>query len=145
MQYTEEQYEYLQLCANGLIWEWFEDEYGDEILRFLMDEGLVISRVDIQDNLLCLSQKGKAALSEQAERKKQHMNNAPYQSERNHIGEATQEANDNVKTEKDIAKKFGERLHEYAVSIAPVAVTRLLEHWGEAVDLIKKLVRALGW
>lgn len=33
--YTEEQYEYLRMCADGLVWEWFKDSNGDEVLHFL--------------------------------------------------------------------------------------------------------------
>lgn len=62
MQYTKKQIEMLERCSAGLVWIWHRDERGDEILHFLMDEGLIAPRDDIQYGLLTLTQRGEAVL-----------------------------------------------------------------------------------
>lgn len=138
--YTEEQYEYLRMCADGLVWEWFKDANGDEVLRFLMDEGLVAAREDIRENLLCLTQKGKIALSEEAA---QVNRKAKRRRDEGNITKKTKPIDKPVKAEENVAEEKGKRAHDYAVAIAPVVVTQVLEHWRNLVDLVQKLIRAL--
>lgn len=138
--YTEEQYEYLRMCADGLVWEWFKDANGDEVLRFLMDEGLVAAREDIRENLLCLTQKGKIALSEEAA---QVNREAKRRRDEGNITKKTKPIDKPVKAEENIAEEKGKRAHDYAVAIAPVVVAQVLEHWRNLVDLVQKLIRAL--
>lgn len=138
--YTEEQYEYLRMCAGGLVWEWFKDANGDDVLHFLMDEGLITAREDIRKNLLCLTQRGKAALSEKAA---QVNREAERRGDKGNVAKETKPVNKPVKAEENIAEEKGKRAHDYAVAIAPVVVTQVLEHWRNLVDLVQKLIRAL--
>lgn len=138
--YTEEQYEYLRMCADGLIWEWFKDANGDEVLRFLMDEGLVAAREDIRENLLCLTQKGKIALSEEAA---QVNRKAKRRYDEGNVTKKAKTIDKPVKAEENVTEEKGKRAHDYAVAIAPVVVTQVLEHWRNLADLVQKLIRAL--
>lgn len=138
--YTEEQYEYLRMCADGLVWEWFKDANGDDVLHFLMDEGLITAREDIRENLLCLTQKGKAALAEKAA---QVNREAERRGSKGNVAKEAKPVDKPVKAEENVAEEKGKRAHDYAVAIAPVAVAQVLEHWRSLVDLIQKLIRAL--
>lgn len=138
--YTEEQYEYLRMCAGGLVWEWFKDANGDDVLHFLMDEGLITAREDIRKNLLCLTQRGKAALSEKAA---QVNREAERRGDKGNVAKETKPVNKPVKAEENVAEEKGKRAYDYAVAIAPVVVTQVLEHWRNLVDLVQKLIRAL--
>ena len=60
--YTEEQYELMGELEAGLVWVWHQDECTDNILHYLMGEGLCQPREDIRTGWLELTQKGRAAL-----------------------------------------------------------------------------------
>lgn len=81
--YSKEQYRFMLKCKDGLIWTWFKDANADEVLRYLMDEGLVQPRQDIKEGMYKLTQKGISELEnykdvcrEKAARKKQSAKNA---------------------------------------------------------------------
>ncbi len=138
--YTEEQYEYLRMCADGLVWEWFKDSNGDEVLHFLMDEGLVAAREDIRENLLCLTQRGKIALAEEAA---QVNRKAKHRRDKSNVTKEAEPVNKPVKAEENVTEELSKRAHDYAVAVAPVVVTRILEHWHGFSDFIQKIIRAL--
>lgn len=72
MTLTTEQLSYLERCASGLVWTWHKIPSEDEILRFLIDEGLISPRVDIADDLIMITQKGLQTLQEFYERSGKH-------------------------------------------------------------------------
>ena len=60
--YTKQQYEWLERVETGLVWSWQKDAVADSVLRFLMQEGLIAPREDIQPGLLMLTERGKSVL-----------------------------------------------------------------------------------
>lgn len=62
--YSDKQYALLEKLEDGLVWEWHMDRDADEVLRFLMNEGIITPREDLKHGLLKLTQKGSAVLSE---------------------------------------------------------------------------------
>lgn len=128
------------MCAGGLVWNWFKDANGDEVLRFLMDEGLVAAREDIRKNMLCPTQKGKIVLAEEPT---QVNHEAKRRRNKGNVTKKTEPIDEPVKAEEYIAKEKGKRAHDYAVAIAPLVVARVLEHWHSLSDLIQKIIRAL--
>lgn len=61
--YSKEHYEMLSRLEDGLVWIWHQDKGADEILRFLLDEGLCETRADIKPGWLQLTQKGRGILA----------------------------------------------------------------------------------
>lgn len=113
---------------------------AEQGLVFFMDEGLVAAREDIRENLLCLTQKGKIALAEEAA---QVNRKAKHRRDKSNVTKEAKPVNKPVKAEENIAEEKGKRAHDYAVAVAPVVVTQVLEHWRNLVDLVQKIIRAL--
>ncbi len=59
---TDNQMKMLNRLSHGVRWEWFCDPETDDLLRYLMQEGLCAAREDIAPGMLMLTQKGQAAL-----------------------------------------------------------------------------------
>lgn len=59
---TDNQMKMLNRLSSGVRWEWFCDPETDDLLRYLMQEGLCAAREDIAPGMLMLTQKGQAAL-----------------------------------------------------------------------------------
>lgn len=59
---TDNQIKMLNRLSRGVRWEWFCDPETDDLLRYLMQEGLCAAREDIAPGMLMLTQKGQAAL-----------------------------------------------------------------------------------
>lgn len=132
MQYTKKQIEMLERCSTGLVWVWHRDERGDEILRFLMGEGLITPREDIQCGLLTLTQWGEAVLESENERQQKEKQQAATQ---------RQQENNAVKAEKNVAKEFGKDLF---VAGFPQMLTYGVEFLRGAIKLAQEFIRSLG-
>ena len=63
MKFSDSQIELVKKLESGLIWDDLSDSQQDT-LHYLQDIGIAQARVDIRDNLFCLSESGKAVLSE---------------------------------------------------------------------------------
>ena len=59
---TREQIAMMERLEVGLVWEWHISQEEDDILRYLMDEGICRAREDIRPGLLHLAQKGRILL-----------------------------------------------------------------------------------
>lgn len=59
---TDNQMKMLNRLSRGVRWEWFCDPETDDLLRYLMQEGLCAAREDIAPGMLMLTQKGRAVL-----------------------------------------------------------------------------------
>ena len=62
MRYSKAQYAMMEQLSGGIVWEWFQDQQADDILRFLDREGLATAREDVQSGLWTLTQSGQAEL-----------------------------------------------------------------------------------
>lgn len=122
--YTSEQYEYMLKCREGLLWHWHQDTNADEVLRYLMDNGIVIARADKHEDLYELSQKGKAVL-ESHEKIQQKEHDAEHQRK-----------NDAVQAKKNTAKEMH---NNFIVTI----FAHILEKLPVYVELAKKFIGSL--
>lgn len=59
---TREQIAMIERLEGGLVWEWHTNLEVDDILRYLMDEGICRAREDIRPGLLQLTQEGRILL-----------------------------------------------------------------------------------
>ena len=59
---TVQQQDKLKQMSTGLVWEWNSSAEDDEILRFLLSEGLIAPREDIAPDFLLITEHGKAGL-----------------------------------------------------------------------------------
>lgn len=63
MRYAGTHYAMMENLENGLIWEWFRAPRQDEVLRFLVSEGIATARCDIQADFWTLTEKGRSVLA----------------------------------------------------------------------------------
>lgn len=65
MTYTDEQYAIMEMLEGGLTWVFHRPgrEYEDDMLRYLIGEGIAEAHVDIQDDYYTLSNPGRAVLA----------------------------------------------------------------------------------
>ena len=122
--YSKEQYGFMLKCEDGIIWEWFENASGDEVMHYLMDEGLVQPRQDIEDGMYKLTQKGISELEgyknicrEKAARKKQSAKNA-------------------VQAQKDSKRDFNRQF-------ILIVFSAVVEKFGVFVELGRKVINSL--
>ena len=132
MQYTKKQIEMLERCSSGLVWIWHRDERGDEILHFLMDEGLIAPREDLQYGLLTLTQWGEAVLESENERQQKEKQQAAAQ---------RQQEDNAVKAEKNVAKEMGKDL---LVAGFPQMLTYGAKFLRGAIKFAQEFIRSLG-
>lgn len=94
--YTDYQYDMMERLENGLRWEWFQDPGGDEVLRFLLDQGICCAREDLAEGMLMLTQKGLVVLKEHRENNQQRAEQAAkdYAKEIQRIKERKQDRRD---------------------------------------------------
>ena len=73
--YTLQQYQRMERFENGAVWRWHADPAADDVIRFLMDAGLLSSREDLGPGVLSLTEKGRSVLeakrNHDAEKKEQ--------------------------------------------------------------------------
>lgn len=73
--YTLQQYQWMERFENGAVWHWHADPAADDVIRFLMDDGLLSSREDLGPGVLSLTEKGRSVLeakrNHDAEKKEQ--------------------------------------------------------------------------
>ena len=67
--YSEKELEILLQIQRGFVWRAYSNLAEDEIIRGLMNKGLVRSREDIKENLVVLTAEGHAALEQEHKRK----------------------------------------------------------------------------
>ena len=60
--YTLQQYQWMERFENGAVWLWFADPAADDVIRFLMDGGLLSAREDLGPGVLSLTEKGRSVL-----------------------------------------------------------------------------------
>lgn len=133
MRYTEEQYKYLKLCDNGLMWEWFKNDNGDDVLHFLMDEGLVVG----QHDAIRTTQTGKRELALLEYAQKQEAERKQAETEK---AEA-----DSVKADENATKQFKRDLLVAAFGSAFGIVAGLaVQFGGKLIKIIYELIRSLG-
>lgn len=61
---TEKQFSMLKRFQRGEIYHFWNDPQTDEVVRYLMDNGLCTAREDIVPDMIMLTEKGKAVLAE---------------------------------------------------------------------------------
>lgn len=73
--YTGQQYRWMERFENGAVWLWFADPAADDVIRFLMNDGLLSAREDLGPGVLSLTEKGRSVLEakrkQDAEKKEQ--------------------------------------------------------------------------
>ena len=118
MQYTQEQFALLDNFKQGrLLKELSEDDLF--VYRFLISEGLLQPRADIEDGWHTLSEKGKMVLE-------------------NRDKEASDLAKNNAETKK---AKTSERLHDFVLVLFGSIITILVEHFGDIILWLKDLFK----
>ena len=128
MRYSKAQYAMMEQLSGGIVWEWFQDQQADDILRFLDREGLATARDDVQCGLWTLTQSGQAELD------------VFYQERERHAEERAQkiefEARDTKKTNQ-------QQRHNLKVAVISAGITGLLGGLFEHFDVIVRFVLSL--
>ena len=125
MNYTNEQYALLASFEKGRN---IDDLTESELwgYQFLMEQGLLQPRADIENGWHLLSEKGKCVLNE-----KRQLDEKTNQ-------EASQLAKDNAKAKK---AKASDRLHDFVLVLFGSLVTVLIEHFGDIVLWVKEIIQ----
>ena len=128
---SKQQVEHLRLCKDGIRWHWFLDRERDDVMHYLMDNGLVASRVDISDGLVLITQKSISEL-EQIENEE----NIDRQREQDKKKQAKSEA---VKAEQYIAE---ERAHNVKIAGLSAVLGGIFGNIQYLIELCLKLIRS---
>lgn len=81
---TEKQLSMLNRFQNGSVYHFWDDPQADEVVRYLMDNGLCIAREDIAPDMIMLTEKGKAVLdgeNKRSNKERKHEANQRFQNQ----------------------------------------------------------------
>lgn len=81
---TEKQFSMLNRFQNGEVYHFWNDPQTDEVVRYLIDNGLCTAREDIAPDMIMLTEKGKAVLdgeNKRANKERKHEANQRFQNQ----------------------------------------------------------------
>ena len=81
---TEKQFSMLKRFQHGEVYHFWNDPQTDEVVRYLMDNGLCTAREDIAPDMIMLTEKGKAVLdgeNKRSNKERKHEANQRFQNQ----------------------------------------------------------------
>lgn len=127
MHLTDEQIDCLRLFESGFVWHWHENSSSDRLVRFLLEQGLVDTRVDIAPGFHIISERGKIALSELSAKQNELQQRADYVAQQ--------------KAEKKRDRRF-QFANTVLGAVLGSCLTLFADHFSEILSLLESIVRS---
>lgn len=136
--YTLQQYQWMERFENGAVWRWHADPAADDVIRFLMDDGLLSSREDLGPGVLSLTEKGRSVLEakRQADAEKKDQAAARQAREAKRMKERLED-----KAEQKREKKR-DRIFQVFLLLLGFVLGVLAEHWAGVTTWVHSLFQS---